>query len=170
VSDLSAAGAAKSTPSEFPISERSRGVFIYKTVLAVVTCGFVAYQGLLSYLYGDAVFVFWLGAFFIVAAFLTWSISRVKVISVQDGVLRVRTKVAGRGFGTGRAYEIARMRNLRLEQHCYDADRTKNQGYFSAAHDIVFDYSGHNEVLVSQLSEERAQALLNGPLKGLTAK
>ena len=158
----------KDGAEEFPLRE-SRAIFAWRLILALLTSGFVAYQAALSYVSGDGMFAYWLAGFVVMAGLSGWNAARVKVISIRDGALCVRTRIGRRGIGAGPVYQIAQIRNLRVAQQRADRRTAGEPVSYTSSHEIVFDYSGRSEVLVTFATEEQAQALLDGPLKKLTS-
>jgi hypothetical protein len=107
-----------------------------------------------------ALLILWLAASALLILSLGWILFGAKVVSTRDGSLMIEYRVRSTTIGRPEAFAISYIQGMRSEER-----RHRYRGKTTIKHAITFYYLGHNRELIAQLSRQRAEALLNGPLR-----
>jgi hypothetical protein len=104
----------------------------------------------------------WLSATAFLLLAMVWVLFGAQVVSIRGDNLAIKNNVAQTKIGRQKAFATDGIENLRIEERTY-----KIRGNATAKSVITFDYRGQRQNLVTHLSAERAESLLNDLLRRL---
>jgi hypothetical protein len=103
--------------------------------------------------------VLWLSASAFLAFSTLWILFGAQVVSIRGGDLTIRHSIGRVTIGRRRAFAVAHIQDMRIEERRY-----KVRGNPAVKYAVIINYLGQRRELLTQLSAQRAESLLAGPL------
>jgi hypothetical protein len=101
----------------------------------------------------------WSGGGIVLALDSLWILFGVQQVLIQSQNLTVTRRIGPVSISKPKTFAIAHVRRMRVEEN-----RFRLRGKTIVNHTVTFDYLGKKRLLLSNLSAQRAESLLSGPL------